>query len=330
MDKYLEAYGACYKKLLFFAVRFKKPIIKVKIDESSEGIDTSNILVIYSKSPVTITFNTLTYIVNVPCFTDELTISVKTGNKSELLHSLTNKCEIYYFHVHDSILYGCGTSNCISFKYKSIPKTVAFKALYMITRAYQNKNINIYDFISCHHFKRNKLKWEKWSSWWGFIRDLINNDFNNKVGIDITLQTVSRIKKIWKNTLKLNPIIEMPELNFCEIGLENTDTPGILCSSENSSIKYISPMIISEQYYDSLPIKDKNNIKCDLWFPLYTNLHHWMNHCIYFYIKQLSLNKIYIEEMLSFLDKTTIEKYKLIQENIIVISEILTDNNPKA
>ena len=315
MDKYVEAYGAVYNKLFFFAVRFKKPIINVKIKDSSEKIDTSNIIVLHSKKPITT--NTLMFAVKSPGHSDA--ISVNTGHELELILALLNADDILNYCFHKSVLYGVGSPNAISFAYKPLPKTVAFKALYKITRAYQNKCINIYHFVLCHYFRRNNLPWAKWQSWFYFIKHLINDEFKKKTGLNITLQIIKRIKKILNNSLKIENY--KSELNFCEIALDETNNPGILCASNQSVIYYISPMIVGEQFYSSLPIKDKNNVSCNLWFPLFTD--HWFDTSIYFYIKCLSLNTKYIQQILKVLNNTTIEKYKLIQKNVTLLNQIL-------
>lgn len=319
MDKYIEAYGAIYKKLFFFAIRFRKSILKVKIQDSSENINTSDILVLYSKKPIYTETNTLTYVVNTHSSSTK-SISVQTGHTAELLLSLLNKHEILYYYFHKSVLYACGTPDAITCTYKIIPKTKTFKALYQITKAYQNQSIHLTHFIQCHYFKRNNLKWEKWNSWWYFIKNLINIKYKERTGTDITLQICNRIRKMGNC-----PNILQSKLNFCEIGLDETDTPGILCASENSKICYVSPMIISGQFYNSLPIKDKNNIMCNLWFPLYTNKDQWLNNSIYFYLKQLLLNINHIKRILEILKNTTVEKYKQIEENIIIINGILNN-----
>lgn len=335
MEKYVEAYGAMYKKLFFFAVRFKIPILKVKISNTVEpSINTPNILLLYSKQPIyKASGDTLTFIVNGPCNSN--TISAESGDESELLLSLLNKDYIKKFCFHNSVLYGFGNSEAIPFTYKTIPRTVVFKTLYKITKAYQEKRIDINHFVSCHHFKRNKLKWENWHSWWFFIKALINEDFKKKTGTNINLQKIKHIRKIYKNAKNLNieksslnlNIENQTELLFCEIGLEETKNPGILCASKNNNICYISPMIVGEEFSKSIPINDKNNINCNLWFPLYTNIDTWCESTIYFYSNNLSLNIKYIQAILKWLMNTNVKKYKLIQDNISYISNILTTNS---
>lgn len=327
MEKYVEAYGATYKKLFFFAVRFKIPILKVKISNTVEPIiNTPNILLLYSKQPIyKQSGDTLTFIVNGP--SNSNAISVETGEESELLLSLLNKDNIVQYCFHTSVLYGFGmTSDIIPFTYTTIPRTLVFKILYKITKAYQDNRIDINHFVLCHHFKRNNLKWENWHSWWFFIKKLINKDFKKKTGINITLQKINHIRKIYKRAKTLN-IENQTDLLFCEIALDETQEPGILCASNNKGICYISPMIVGEEYSKSLPIKDKNNINCNLWFPLYTCIETWLESTIYFYSKNLNLNIQCIQDILKWLTNTNIEKYKLIQKNVSYINDILANSS---
>lgn len=329
MENYVEAYGAMYKKLFFFAVRFKLPILKVKISNTVEPlIDTPNILLlyskVYSKQPIyKESENRLTFLVKESCKSNA--ISVENNDKAELLLSILKKCHIEKYCYHNSVLYGFGNSEAIPFTYTIMPRNLVFKSLYKITKAYQHQRIDISHFVLCHHFKRNKLKWENWHSWWFFIKTLINEEFKKKTGMNITLQKVNNIRKIIKYSLNLN-IGNQTELSFCEIGLEETKHPGILCASINNTISYISPMIVGEEFSKSVPIKDKNNQNCNLWLPLYTNIETWWESTIYFYSNNLSLNIKYIQDILKLLNFTTIEKYKLIQKNIYYINNILTNN----
>lgn len=326
MEKYVKAYGATYQRLFFFAVQFKKPILKVKISDTVEPIiDTPNILLLYSKQPIyKNSGDTLTFVVNGP--SNSNAISVETGDESELLLSLLNKDKIEKYCFHNSVLYGFGNSEAIPFTYTTIPRTVVFKVLYKITKAYQHKCIDIHHFVLCHHFKRNTLKWENWHSWWFFIKTLINEEFKKKTGINITLQKIHHIRKIYKNSKMLN-IQSQTQLLFCEIALDETKNPGILCASNNNKICYISPMIVGEEFSKSVPIKDKNNVNCNLWFPLYTDIETWLENTIYFYSKNLTLNIQHIREMLLWLKNSNVEKYKLIEKNISYIHDILTNVN---
>lgn len=326
MEKYVEAYGATYKKFFFFAVRFKIPILKIKISDTVEPIiNTPNILLLYSKQPIyKKPGDTLTFIVNGP--NNSNAISVESGDESELLLSLLNKSNIKKYCFHNSVLYGYGHSEAIPFTYTTLPRTMVFKILYKITKAYQQKRIDIHHFVFCHHFKRNKLKWENWHSWWFFIKTLVNKDYKKKTGTNITLQKIHQIRKIYQNSKKLN-IKNQTKLLFCEIALEETKQPGILCNSKNNNILYVSPMIVGEEFSKSVPINDKNNIKCNLWFPLYTNMETWLDSTIYFYSKNLVLNKKYIKNILTWLKNSEFERYIFIRENISHINDILNDNN---
>lgn len=320
MEVYVESYGAIHNNMLFFAVRFQKPIVKVQVTESTERIDTSNILVVYSNKVVQT--NTLTFFVGGKVQADG--IVVKSGSEHELLVAVLNKSDIYHSAYHNSVLYVCGKPNCIPFRYKNIPKTISFKALYKITKAHQKGKLTIDHIVLCNYFRRNNLKWEKWNSWWYFIRDIINDTFKAKVSKNITLEIVALFKKVLKNSSSSYSI--HPELCFCEIALENTEHPGILCLSSHSKIVYVSPMIVSEEWFHFLPVVDKTNVKCDLWFPLYTNKYNWFNNLIYFYVKQFKVNTEYVKSMLLFLKNTTVVKYKLIQENLFFIYQLLTCN----
>lgn len=323
MEVYVESYGVIHNKMVFFAIRFQKPIVKVQITEDPEKIDTTNILVVYSSNNAVQT-NTLTFFVG-----DQVRaagIAVKSGLEHELLLAVLNKSDIYYHSYHNSVLYVCGKPNCIPFRYKNIPKTISFKALYKITKAHQKGKLAIDHIVLCNYFRRNNLKWGKWNSWWYFIRDIINTTFKPKISKNITLEIVALFKKVWKNSLTENGYSIHPELCFCEIALENTEHPGILCLSSHSKITYVSPMIVSKEWFHFLPVVDKTNIKCDLWFPLYTNKYNWFNNLIYFYVKQIKVNTEHIKNMLLFLKNTAIVKYKLIQENLFFIYQLLTCN----
>lgn len=325
MENFIEAYGAFQNKMLFVAVRFQKPIVKVQItEEDTAKIDTSNILVVQAKKLVTMPeTNTLTFFVGNKKHSDG--ISIKTASESEMLLTLLDKSKIYYCSYHNSVLYVCGALNCVPFPYTRIPKTATFNALYRISKACQKGKINIDQFVLCSYFKRNNLKWQNWKSWWCFVRDIMNDAYKAKVSKNISLQMVKYLKRVWKNSCRQKNAYNIhPELIFCEITFEKSEQPGVLCQSNHSMIIYVSPMIVSFECIDFLPIVDKANVKCDRWFPLYTNKHNWFEHLIYFYVKQLRVNIENIKRILFFLKDTTVVKYKLIQENFSFIYRLLT------
>lgn len=308
MENFIEAYGAFHNKMLFVAVRFQTPLVRVQIIEETSNKETQ----------------ALTFFVGGNGHLGSGGISVKTGLES-LLAVLNNKSDIYFYSYHNSVLYVCGAHDCVPFRYKRIPKTIAFKALYRITKAHQKGKMNIDTIVLCSYFRRNNLLWQDWKSWWYFIQDIMNDTFKAKVSRDITLQMVKLLKRVWKSSLReKNTYSIHPELSFCEITLAKTEQPGILCLSSHSKISYVSPMIVSHECYDFLPIRDKANVKCDRWFPLYTNKNNWFNHLIYFYVKQHKVNIKYIKNMLFFLKNTTITKYTLIEENLSLIYRFLT------
>lgn len=322
MDKYVDAYGTIHNKLLFIAIRFRKPIIKIQINKNSESIETSNIVVLYSNKPVNFQSNTLTFIVKAECHNTDV-IPVETGLESELLLSTLNKSEILYYTYYNSVLYACGTSNIISYTYDVIAKTTTFRALNKIITAYRKNKLNVEHYALCHYFKRNKLKWKKWNSWWYFIRERINEKYKEKAGVYPSLRTVKNLNKLFKNSKTLIVDKDYSKLRYCEISLEEMDNVGVLCISKNMEISYVSPMIISKQGHFK-PLRDVNNKICNKWFPLYINKNNWLNNSIYFYSNNIRLNIIYIRKMLKYLENTTIEKYKNIQENLVLILKLVT------
>lgn len=291
MENFIEAYGTFQNKMLFVAVRFQKPIVRVQI------ADTSNTLVVPQ-----------TFLV---------------GSASELLLASLNKSDIYYYSYHNSVLYLCGSLNSIPFRYTRIPKTITFKALYRISKACQKGKINIDQIVLCSYFKRNNLKWQNWKSWWCFVRNIVNDTFKDKVSRNITLQMVKLLKRAWRSSCRVKNTYSIPpELSFCEITLEKTENPGILCDSMKT---YVSPMIVSYECFDFLPIVDKARVKCDRWFPLYTNKHNWFDHLIYFYVR---VNIEDLKSILLFLkNNTTVVKHKLIRKNVYLIYRLLTCNS---
>lgn len=323
MEKYIESYGAAHNKLLFYAVRFRKPIVKIQFTKQPEKINTNNILVIYTKNFISSETNTLTFWVGAKEATDG-GIFVEKGLESELLLALLNKCNIYYSTYYKNILYICtGIDAIMPVQYKTISKTASFKALYKITMAHRKRCLNFEHIILCKFFRRNNLKWEKWNSWWYFVQNLMNDFFKTKMSKNITLQAVAHFKKVWKNSISKNMYCIKKELYFCEIAMENTQEPGILCFARNSTITYVSPMIVGKEWFSFLPISDLNNIACNVWLPLYTDKNQWFRNVIYFYVKNYKENIKYIENILLFLKNTTVEKYKWIQENVFFIQKLL-------
>lgn len=300
MENVIEAYGAFQNQMLFVAVRFQKPIVRVQITDVAKS-DTSNNLVVPQ-----------TFLV---------------GSASKLLLASLNKSDIYYYSYHNSVLYVCGALNCVPFRYTRIPKTITFKALYRISKAYQKGKIDIDQIVLCSYFKRNNLKWQNWKSWWCFVRNIMNDTFKDKVSRNITLQMVKLLKRAWRSSCKLKDAYSIhPELTFCEITLEKTENPGILCLSNHPmKVYYVSPMIVSYECCDFLPIVDKAKVKCDRWFPLYTDKHKWFDHLIYFYVR---VNIEDLKSILFFLKNySTVVKYKLIRKNVNHIYRLLTCNS---
>jgi hypothetical protein len=82
-------------------------------------------------------------------------------------------------------------------------------------------------------------------------------------------------------------------------------------------------MIISIQN-STATFQDVNGIVCTHWLPLYFNKNIWLTEGIYFYLKNFKQNLNHLKKVLNYLDKTTIEKYNFIKNDLMVIYNIMT------
>lgn len=313
---YIEAYGNNYRGFKFIALRFRKPIVKIRIKDNIQPIQTDNILVIYSNKTVNTEFSTLTFVVQADCTTNA--IRVNSGYESDLLLAMLNNEHVFMHSFHDSILYVVG-SNKLTFFYDVLPKTITFHALYRLSRYGLENTLELEHFKFCKYFIRNHPEWKKWSSWWSLVQLILNT--NKLIRTPITIQMAKHISSIYKNSQQ-NFKIEYSDLYKCEIDFSEKPFLGIIFKMENGKISYVSPMIISKSNSEK-SFRDVNQISCNRWIPLYFNKHTWLNEGIYFYIYNLKENLKYVKCILNHLKETTIEKYMFIYNDISIIYKIL-------
>lgn len=312
---YIEAYGNVYRNFKFIALRFKKPIIRMRFTKDIEPIDTNNILVLYSDT--NIQFNTLTFVVNAKSTTNA--IPAKSGCERDLLLATLEEDYIYMHSFHDSTLYVVG-STLLSTPYETIPKNIAFRALYTLSKHGLENTLDLEHFKLCKYFIRNKLQWKKWHSWWNLVQNVVKADkFINE---PLSLQMAKRISNIYKHSQK-NFKLEYSDLYKCEIELTERPFLGIIYKVENHTVVYISPMIISKSNSDK-PFNDVNQYVCNRWLPLYFNKYIWLNEGMYFYIRDLNKKLIDLKKILAFLEGTTIEKFNFILTDLKIVHTILT------
>lgn len=313
---YVEAYGNVYRNLKFIALKFIKPILRIRLNDTVETIDdTHNILVLYSNKKLHLKTNTLTYVVNAEC---SGAIQVKDGDESELLLALLNRSEIYKYVFHHSTLYVVGSLR-LSFNYEILPKTAILKALYTLTKNCLDGTFNIQHFQLCKYFKRNNLEWKKWNSWWYLIKLNLNHTYYIKQ--PITLQLAHKLANIYK---KSQYDFELENSNFynCEIELSTKPLLGIMYKMENDKLLYVSPMIVSK-YVGKKSFKDVNFIECNYWLPLYFNKTVWLSEGIYFYILQVYKYTKHLKLILNYLKDSKIDKYIFIKKDLSIVFNIL-------
>lgn len=297
MENYIEAYGAIFNKCVFLALRFKEntPVFNTANNQS---------VILSSKRKSK----------------DKLVITLHP----EILLSVLHRSNVFHYRYYKYVLYVCGKNPITPLPYESTCRTPTFKALYRVIKAVMRQNVMIQHYALCYHFKRNHVQWKSWQSWWAFIVSLLNPYYLQKTGCRLTLQRCKHLKKVYQysNIVVQDPYVS--SLRFCELSLDESNDVGVLCAQDNhSKIIYVSPMIVSEQFQGQ-SIQDVNHTVCTLWFPLYIDREHWFNKGIYFYTTHYNIQMGHLQNMLIFLQNTTVEKYQLIQENLMWIYKLLT------
>lgn len=312
---YIEAYGNTHRRYTFIAARFTKPIVRIRFKDHIEPIKTNNILVFYSDTNVH--FDTLTFAVNAHC---PSAIRVSSGLESDLLLAMFNLNEIYMFSFHDSVLYVVGSPK-LNFKYETLPKNIAFRALYRLTKQGLEDNICLEDFGYIKYFIRNRLDWKKWHSWWNLLLKILKTE--HLTSKPITIQLAKKIDRIYKKSQQ-NFVMDYTDLYKCEIDLsEGNPFLGVIYKTENDKVIYVSPMIVSRGNADK-SFNDVNQVVCNRWLPLYFNKNMWLSEGIFFYIKHLKEKERDLKQVLDYLEGTTIEKYTFILNDLKVIHRLMT------
>lgn len=311
---YIEAYGNVHHGLTFIAAKFCKPIVRMNFNTKIDPIQTNNILVVYSDC--NLNFNTLTFAVK--C-NNPNAIWVESGNEYNLLLAMFNLNDIYIHSFSNSVLYVVGSKK-LSFQFEFLPKTKTFRTLYNLTKLGLENNFNLEHFGLCKIFTRNQCKWKDWHSWWNLLLKLLKHDILESN--QLSLQFTKRIDKIYKKS-QHDYTLDYGDLYKCEISLDEEPFLGIMYNIENDRVQYISPMIVSRKNSTST-FHDVNQIVCTHWLPLYFNKHMWFTEGIYFYLKNYKQNLSHLKKILNYLDKTTIEKYNFIKNDLLIIYNILT------
>ena len=310
---YIEAYGNVHHGLTFIAAKFCKPIVRINFNNKIDAIQTNNILVVYSDCALD--FKTLTFAVK--C-NNPNAITVDSGNEYNLLLAMFNLDDIYVHSFSNSVLYVVGSKK-LSFQFEFLPKTKTFRTLYNLTKLGLENGFNLEHFGLCKYFSRNQCKWKDWHSWWNLLLKLLKHDILNSK--PLSLQFTKQVDKIYKKSQR-DYAMDYSDLYKCEISLGNEPFLGIMYKYENNIVQYISPMIVSSQN-STATFHDVNGIVCDHWLPLYFNKYIWLTESIYFYLKNFKQNLNHLKKIISHLDKTTIEKYNFIKNDLLVVYGIL-------
>lgn len=313
---YIEAYGNSYRGFKFIALRFKKPIVKIRFKNDIQPIQTDNILVVYSNTTVTTNFNTLTFVVQSDCTTNA--IRVNSGSESDLLLAMLNREHVFMHSFNDSVLYVIG-SNKLVLPYDVLPKTITFHALYNLSKNGLENTLELEHFKFCKYFTRNHPQWKKWYSWWSLIQHILNT--NKLISAPISIQMAKHISTIYKRSQQ-DFKIAYSDLYKCEIDFSEKPFLGIIFKMENNKVCYVSPMIVSKSNSDK-PFHDVNQVVCNRWIPLYFNKYTWLNEGMYFYIFNLKENLKYLKGVLTYLEGTTIEKFSFIFKDLHIVYDIL-------
>lgn len=289
---YLHVYGNSFgPNRYFLLVRFKKPVVRCAVTRHPVEIPKQSIVVGPKgiESPESWRY------------AGPSNVSLRT-----LLLDLFPSQSLLHHTFVQGTLYAIATQNPFRSVWVRCPKKTAFRALRQLV---QNRHhLTWDDFALLRHFKRNSLRFHRFSAWFYLAHSLVESTMLRRMSVRPSANLGRQLHGILKRSREGDDK-QLPPSDFyeCQILLTDVKPVGLLCRW-SSHVEYVSPMVVSDQKWNWV---DVNGQKCTHWFPLYKNAETWNTFGMTHYCTLWKHAFVYVKGIRAYLKAQTSERYRL-------------------
>lgn len=326
LDKFVEIYGNRSRRTHFVAMRFKRRVIVYKsnpLDSVPITPPDNSVIVVHGKCPpIDVTHKTILIF---SLGNDPVTPGIRVTDDSEqtLLRALFPSEKILFSHFHYHKLFFAAHENPYWAITKRCRREAAFKTLCALLEArLQKRPLTLVEVSNLRFFKCSKdLK--QFNKWKNFAFELCSESFVMTTYSHPSAFFGKEVYQILKRSYDFPGPLPPPDFYQCEIFFTDTEPLGVMCLVSNErdrTVEYVSPMVV-EKPKDQF--RDNNSVICNTWLPFYRNKETWNFYSLPFYIHGLRYKKFQLQNIISWLQLQTSEKYKFIYLDLLQVVKIL-------
>lgn len=327
LEKFVEFYGNRVRRIHFIAMRFKRRVIIYKsnaLDSVAITPPDNSIIVVHGKCPpINVTNQTILL------FTlgNNLVSGIRVPDDSEqtLLRALFPPERLLFSHFHYQTLFLAANENPYWRITKRCRREVTFKTLCALLEARQQKRPLTLEEVSNLRFFKSSSDLKQFNKWKNFAYELCSESFVMTTYSHPSAFFGREVYQILKRSDSSPGPLPPTQFYECELMIDDSDTArlGIMClvsRDRDRNVEYVSPMVVVKPMEE---FRDCNSVICNMWMPLYNNKENWKNYSLHYYIHGLRYKKFLLQNIVSWLQLQTSEKYKLISLDMLQIVKIL-------
>lgn len=325
LANFVDFYGNKSKRTHFVAMRFKRRVIVYKSNPLDsvpiEPPDNSIIVVHGACPPINVTNKSiLLFTLGVNSIPG---IRVADDSEQTLIRALFPPEKLLFSHFHYHTLFFAAHDNPYFRITHRCRREAAFKTLCALLEArLLRRPLTLEEVSNLRLFKSSKdLK--QFNKWKNFAFELCSESFVMTTYSHPSAFFGKEVYQILKRSNVAPGPLPPSDFYQCEIFFTDTEPLGVMCLVSNErdrAVQYVSPMVVMKPKDQ---FRDSNSVICNTWFPFYRNKETWNTFSLAFYIHGLRYKKFQLQNILSWLQLQTSEKYKFIYLDLLQVFKIL-------
>lgn len=331
LEKFVEVYGNRQRRTHFIAMRFKRRVIVYKsnvLDSVPIEPPANSILVVHGSCPPVNVQNKSFLLFTLGKSNNTFPgIHVADDSEQTLLRALFPPDKILFSHFHHQTLFAAATENPYWRITKRCRREAAFKSLCASLEARLQKRLLTLEEVSDLRFFKSSGDPRQFNKWKHFAFELCSESFVATTYAHPSAFFGREVYQILKRSDASPGPLPPPDFYRCELwSCDDADATvplGMMCvfsSGRDRTLEYVSPMVVADP---KRPFRDTSSVVCETWYPFYRNRENWKRFGLHFYVHGLRYKKIQLQNIVSWLQLQTSEKYKLIYMDMAQVAKIL-------